>query len=84
MLEEAIRKSEKSGRGTENQERDRVIQDVFDKKKMPVFAAAERIGEIAGLHHLMEEKQVPFVLVDGYEFGDVIEDTGLILGNVND
>lgn len=37
----------------------------------------------------MEEKQVPFVLVDGYEFGDVIEDmkrqhTGLILGNVND
>ena len=38
MLEEAIRKSEKSGGGTENQERDRVIQDVFDKKKMPVFA----------------------------------------------
>ena len=46
MLEEAIRKSEKSGGGIENQERDRVIRDVFDKKKMPVFVAAERIGEI--------------------------------------
>ena len=72
----------------DREERQEIVSEVFDKMTMPVFCAAETPAEIQGLLHMMKEEKVQASIVDGFGFGDALEEmkrqkTGLILGNVN-
>lgn len=75
-------------RATEKSRAQEVLCDVFDKNAMSLFVAAETKGEIDTLLYLLKEEKVNKVLVDGFCFGDCVEEmkaqnVGLILGNVN-
>lgn len=75
-------------RAEEKSNDQKVICEVFDQKTMPVFVAAETKGEMDSLLHILKEEQVEKVIVDGFCFGDCVEEmkaqnVGLILGNVN-
>ena len=75
-------------RAEEKSNDQKVICEVFDQKTMPVFVAAETKGEMDPLLHILKEEQVEKVIVDGFCFGDCVEEmkaqnVGLILGNVN-
>ena len=88
LFQEAIRKARAAGPDS-GEEREQLIRCVFDGCCMPVFVAAETAGEIQGILHVMREERVPLVLVDGYGFGDSLEEmkrqhTGLILGNISE
>lgn len=87
LLEESIRKAgaEESEKKTTRQ---KVICRVFEEGSMPVFAAAASKGEIDGILHVMAKQKASLALVDGFSFGDCLEEmkrqkTGLILGNVS-
>lgn len=75
-------------RAEEKSNDQKVICEVFDQKTMPIFIAAETKGEMDSLLHILKEEQVEKVIVDGFCFGDCVEEmkaqnVGLILGNVN-
>lgn len=75
-------------RAKEKSDGQKVICSVFDEKKMPVFVAAETKGEMDSILHILREEDVEKVIVDGFSFGDCVEEmkaqnVGLILGNVN-
>lgn len=61
---------------------------LLEKYQMPYFIAAETAGEIQGLLHLLEEKEIQLNIVDGFQFEDALEElkekkTGIVLGNLS-
>lgn len=85
MFENTIGDARREKEKTDHQ---KVICQVFDEKKMPLFVAAETKGEMDSLLHILKEEKVEKVIIDGFCFGDCVEEmkaqnVGLILGNVN-
>ena len=75
-------------RAKEKSRAQKVLCDVLDQKTMSLFVAAETKGEIDSLLYILKDEAVNKVLVDGFCFGDCMEEmkaqnVGLILGNVN-
>lgn len=70
-------------------DRQKLILDIFDHHKMPVFCQAATKGEIDGLLHMWETETAELNLVDGFSFADSMDGllrkkVGLVLGNVNE
>lgn len=87
LLEEAIRKA-KSIKEDELSKSDRIILSAFDKGELPVFCAACTKGEITGLLHLLNNKNISLNIVDAFGFSDCIDEikqtsANIILGNIN-
>ena len=87
LFAETLRKA-RAEKPEERTEAQRVVCEVFDDAKMPVFAAASSKNEIDGLLHLLKEEKVEINLVDGFCFADSLQQIkerkiGLVLGNVN-
>lgn len=79
---------EDARRAEEKDEGQKAICEVFDRKAMPIFVAAETKGEMDSILHILRMEKVEKILVDGFSFGDCVEEmkaqnVGLILGNVN-
>lgn len=79
---------EDARRAEEKDEGQKAICEVFDRKAMPIFVAAETKGEMDSILHILRMEKVEKILVDGFSFGDCMEEmkaqnVGLILGNVN-
>ena len=56
------------------------------KYQMPFVIAAETAGEIQCLMELLKDEDIQLTIVDGFEFGDAIEElkekkVGIIFGN---
>lgn len=85
IFQEALRKA----KAPEEQEKGKLICEIFEKGSMPAFVAAQTAGEIQGVLEMMKTEHTSLVLVDGYEFDRALEEikrqnAGLILGNVSD
>ena len=65
----------------------RIVKDYLLKKyQMPFVIAAETAGEIQCLMELLKDEDIQLTIVDGFEFGDAIEElkekkVGIIFGN---
>ena len=60
--------------------------DLLKKYQMPFVIAAETAGEIQCLMELLKDEDIQLTIVDGFEFGDAIEElkekkVGIIFGN---
>ena len=60
--------------------------DLLKKYQMPFVIAAETAGEIQCLMELLKDENIQLTIVDGFEFGDAIEElkekkVGIIFGN---